>query len=264
MPFLKQHKWESDFFQLPIGYIDYILTSRKTGQNDQALMLVKNCLELAKEWGLHVVYIRISSSRFSLIKAIQSVGFQYIFTELNGVYGEQELAQADVGEEFRQTYVIKDFIPEDTDKLLGIGKEFCRDIVSRFSLTPFLPREKINQYYYQTVANACQGRYGDVFHVLKHQGKVCGFNIIKSDKTLSKQLDRNAMFCALFGLKRSERKKGIGIRFSSGSQKKLFKNMGLKLYLWRSSVSNKPLMDFIFRRRYTPHIDFMHTFAFKL
>lgn len=263
---LKFMEWDSNFFRMPIGCIEYILAdeSKKNIKeaNKIAKELLKNSINLARELGMRILYMTIDSRRYSLVNTLNSLGFNFVCSEIKGIIRKKDMRYPCLKEKVDGKYKFRKYKKDDYPQIINIAEEISKDLKSKFSLTPYLPRKEKYSYYLENIRNCCLGLNADDIFVAAKNGVVVGFVCYRYDRIFEKTLRKKIAFSVIGGVSPLERRKGIGSHLFNWSYKQIFKNS--EAILWKIHLHNLPMIRFILKRGFVPSLEILYTFCRKL
>lgn len=262
---LRFMEWDSNFFKMPIGCIEYILvdeSKKKKEANKIERELLRNGIDLARELGMRILYISIESERQSIINTLNYLKFNFISAEMEGVAKKKDMAFLCKKEKLDSQYKFRKYKKDDYPQIIKIAKEINEDVNSKFGLTPYLPRKKKVNYYLESIKNCCLGLNADDIFVAIKNGLIIGFICYRYDRIFKKTLGRRISFAVIGGISRCERQKNIGSYFFTWAHKQIFKSS--KAILGKAYLHNLPMIIFTLRRRLMPSFKFIYTFCKKL
>jgi len=266
MALLRFLEWDSKFFRIPIGCIEYILMDENQKEekiNQIGEKVLSKCIRLAKELGIRILYISIDSKRHSLVNTLNTLSFKFICGELEGVSTEKDTPYLYNKEERLDTeYKFRNYKKDDYSQIIKIAIEITKDINSKFSLTPYLPSIQKNNYYLESIKNCCLGVNADNIFVAVKKGSVLGFVCYRYDRIFEESLGKKMSFLVMGGVLRSEHRNKVGTHLLNWTHKQVLKNS--EIILGKVYLHNLPMMRFILGRRFTHSFRILYTFCKKL
>jgi len=265
MALLKFMEWDSNFFRIPMGSVECILTGgnqENKGSEGAYRDLLKNCGMLARSSGIKVLYVSVESTRYSLIRAVNYLGYIFICGQMRRLIRKEDMFYLEPEKKINAEYKFRRYEKNDYPQIIKISKEIDLDVESKFSLTSYLSRSKSTGYYSESIKNCCLGINADEIFVAERKGAVSGFVCYRYDKSSNERLGRKICFSVIGGICRLERKKNIGTNLLNWSYKQVFKNS--QAILGNVYLHNSPMMGLTLRRSFAPSADFIYTFCDKL
>lgn len=260
---LRLMEWDSIFFGMPVGRIDYILVDRKHDKADTIEMeLLRDSINRAKEIGIKILYAPVISSRYTLISSLNSSGFIFICAEMEGVHAKKDFSFLRPERRLEDKYEFRRYKEDDYPQVLPIAAEIAEDLKNKLSLNPYLPQEQKNNYYLESIRNCCLGINADDTFVAARNGIIRGLISYRSDKIFEKLLKTKMSFLVIGGILRSERKKNLGRHFFSWAHRQIFKKTAI--LHWKAGLHNLPMLKFILKRGFSSSFGVVYTFCKKI
>jgi hypothetical protein len=248
---------------MQIGCIEYILIDESLKEKEEiAKELLRKSVNLARKIGLKVLYISFNSEKAFLINILNSLKFNFICAEIQGIIKKKDISYIHSGERPNTGYEFREYKKEDFPQVMKIAREISGDLNSKFSLTPYLPQKEKSGYYLESIKNSCLGHNADNVFVLVKNDVVAGFICYRYDRLFEGIMKNKASFLVMAGISKSERRKGLGRYLFSCAHKQILKDS--ELILWKAYLHNVPMLKFIFSRRFIPPFEFSYTFCKKL
>lgn len=260
---LRFMEWDSNFFKMPIGCIEYILVDDSLkGKDGIGRELLREGTNLAKRIGMRILYISTNSERYFLINILNSLRFNFICSEMQGIIRKKDMSYIYAEEKLDTKYKFRKYKKEDFFQVIKIAQEITGGLNSKFSLNPYLPQEEKRNYYLENIKNCCLGLNANNIFVLVKNDTVVGFVCYRDDRTFKETLRNKVSFLVMAGVPKSERRKGLGRYLFNRAHKQIFRDSDL--ILWKAYLHNLPMIKSIFSRKFIPSFEFIYTFCKKL
>ncbi len=266
MALLRFMEWDSNFFRTPISCIEYILADdgKKNIKeaNKIAKEMLKNSIDLARKLGMRILYITIDSRSHSLVNTLNSLGFDFICSEMKGTIRKKDTRYLYLKDKLDGNYKLRKYKKDDYSQIIKIAEEISKDLKSKFSLTPYLPKKEKSDYYLESIKNCCLGINADDVYVAVKNGIVVGFVCYRYDRIFEETLGKKISFLVIGGILRSEHRKNIGKHLFTWTHKQILGNS--ELVLWKVYLHNLPMIRFILGRGFVPSFEIVYNFCKKL
>ncbi|MDD4939476.1 MAG: hypothetical protein PHE18_03060 [Candidatus Omnitrophica bacterium] len=262
---LKFRSWDSDFFKLPVGSIEYLsVDGRLKGKeaNELARNLVINSVNLAKKTGIKALYISAYSKSWPLIQAVSSLGFNFICGEIEGISTKRDSPFLYRKNSLGKEYEFRKYKKSDYKQIMKISGEINDDVESKFSLTPFLREKEKRVYYLESIRNCCLGINADNVFVVSRKEVPVGFLCYRYDRRFEDALNKKLSFSVMGGISRAERGENIGTHFFNWAHKQVLRTS--EVIVGKVYLHNLPMIRFILGRRFTHSFATLYTFCKKL
>ena len=160
--------WESRFFDLPMGRIEYILGADPS-HKDQA---VRAALDALRERGVRHVSARADVADIETTGLLEAHGFRMMDALVTYTTRPRKEPPRDV----REVGVIRDFKPDDAPDLLQIATDAYRGFRGRFHLDPHVPDARCDEFYVEWARQSINGSMADTVLVSESSdGRLLGF-----------------------------------------------------------------------------------------
>lgn len=144
--------WDSQFFAVPMGRIDYVLAS-DGATVEHIESVVADSLAAARDAGLRHLAARVDVADLRTMGVLEATGFRTMDALVTYIMRPGKDAHPDV----RPVGTIREARPEDTDAIVAITGEAYRGYRGRFHLDPHLSSARADELYLEW-ARACARR----------------------------------------------------------------------------------------------------------
>lgn len=252
---LRFMEWDSNFFKVPIGCIEYIL-----GKAQEELLV--RCFSLAQKIGIKILYVSVRSTEHRLIDAINALKFNFICAEMKGLIRKKDLPYLQVDRDTAERYELRKYKEKDYARIINIAEEITEDLNSKFSLNPDLPLKAKNNYYLEDIKNCCIGDNADNIFVAAKNNVAIGFVCYRYDKIFEKTTGNKMSFVVMGGISRRERRKNVARYLFTYSHRQILKESDA--ILWKAYLHNLAIIEFMLGRGFVPPFEIIYTFSKKL
>jgi hypothetical protein len=154
--FGKRLSWDSTFFGVPMGRIEYLLRSSDA---DRATVraAVQSALDRFRALGICHVAIRLDVGDAETLTIVEDEGFRLmdaIVTYISHPKQPPPRAPKAVG-------LIRPFVDGDLDQVLEITRDAFQDFRGRFQADPHLPRDRSEEFYLEWARKCCSGEMAE-------------------------------------------------------------------------------------------------------
>lgn len=144
--------WDSQFFGVPMGRIDYVLAS--TGATEEHIeSAVAGTIQAARAAGVQHLAARVDVADLRTMGVLEAAGFRTMDALVTYIMRPGK----DMHPAVRPVGTIRDATPADTDAIVAITADAYRGYRGRFHLDPHLPAERADALYLEW-ARACAAR----------------------------------------------------------------------------------------------------------
>jgi RimJ/RimL family protein N-acetyltransferase len=144
--------WDSDFFGVPMGRLDYVLAAPDASTAHLETALART-LAAAKEAGLRHLAARVDVADLHAMGVLEAAGFRTMDALVTYIMRPRKDAHPEV----RPVGTIRDAGPADAAAIVDITEEAYRGYRGRFHLDPHLSSERADALY-PAWARACADR----------------------------------------------------------------------------------------------------------
>jgi L-amino acid N-acyltransferase YncA len=161
-------EWDSRFFAVPMGRIEYVLAS------DRAIVAraVAQAVEALRARGVRHISARVDVADVETLAVFEADGFRLmdsLVTYITRPRKEPPKAVREVG-------TIRPFRPEDGPALVDIATEAYRGFRGRFHLDPHVPNDRADDLYREWARQCVGARMADMVLVSEgERGRLLGF-----------------------------------------------------------------------------------------
>jgi hypothetical protein len=163
--------WDSAFFGVPMGRIDYVLASAgATAEHVDAA--VTGSLDAARLAGLRHITARVDVADLRTLGILEARGFRTMDALVTYIMRPKKDAHPEV----RPLGAIREATPGDGRDILDITEEAYRGYRGRFHLDPHLPDDRADAFYVEWARQCIAGRMADTVLVADDgSGRILGF-----------------------------------------------------------------------------------------
>ena len=173
--------WDSQFFRVPMGRIDYVLRSADCHREALRATLAAT-LECFRAAGVQHVALKLDVADGDTIGVAESEGFRLMDAIVTYIAHPRRPPPKPA----RQVGVIRRFVPQDTDEILAITAEAYRGYRGRFQLDRHLPATRAQEFYLEWARRCCDGTMADRVYVSEqHGGRLLGWTSVKVGEPVS-------------------------------------------------------------------------------
>ena len=168
MAVVRRLPWDTAFFQIPMGRIEYIIaTDRRV-----LVPLVEAAVDQLRDAGARHISARADVADVDLIAALESGGFRL----MDALVTYTTRPRKDPPNAVREVGTIRDFIEADGPQLVQIAADAYRGFRGRFHLDPHLPDERCDAFYAEWARQCLAKTMADTILVSEgSDGQLLGF-----------------------------------------------------------------------------------------
>jgi hypothetical protein len=144
--------WDSQFFAVPMGRIDYVLASAGASV-EHIERAVAGTMRAARDAGLQHLAARVDVADLRTMGVLEAAGFRTMDALVTYIMRPGKDAHPEV----RPVGTIRDATPADTEAIVAITADAYRGYRGRFHLDPHLSSERADALYLEW-ARACASR----------------------------------------------------------------------------------------------------------
>jgi hypothetical protein len=258
-------EWDSRFFKMPIGCIEYALVGKNLHQDmaDKILSgLLLKTAELAVRLNIRLLYISPESTQHSLIRAAGSGGFNFICGQMLRAVRRADFSRLSANGKTDGNCEFRRYRKSDYSSLIEIAKEIGQDVESKYSLTPYLDNKLKAGYYLESIKNCCRGLNADEIFVALRKNTVMGFICYKHDRAFQAASGKRMSYLIMAGISRLARGKNFAASLINWAHRQVFKQSSV--LLGRTYLHNQPMIRFILKREVAADAGFTFTFCKRL
>lgn len=260
---LRIMEWDSNFFKMPIGCIEPILICEEQKDKDGIEnILLAESINAARRMGIKILYAPVISEKCSLVNVLNHAGFNLMCGEMRGMLRKRDMPYLYVEGKLNNKYEFRRYRKNDYPQIIRISKEITEDLESKFSLNHYLPQDKRNNYYSESIKNCCLGLNADDIFVATRNGVTRGFICYRRDKIFEKSLGKRMSFLVIGCIARLERRKNLGMHFFAWAHNQILGKS--EIILWKIGLHNLPMINFILKRGFLSNVEILYTFCKKL
>jgi hypothetical protein len=134
--------WDSQFFGVPMGRLDYVLSSAGAS-SDHLDAAISKTIAAARAAGLRHLSARVDVADLRVMGLLEAAGFRTMDALVTYIKRPRKDPHPDV----RPVGTIRDATPADTDAIIAITEEAYRGYRGRFHLDPHLSSERADALY---------------------------------------------------------------------------------------------------------------------
>ncbi len=162
--------WDSNYFGLKMAKIDFLITGKCC--LEQAFIkdeLILFLFKYYKSKKIQHVSFRIDTFDHLTINCLERNGFQLMDTLVTYILVDKRCRIPDL----KCLYKVRNYQKKDLPFIMEIAEK--NPWISRFSLDPFIPKDKANKFFKEWIKNCCSDISEDIVLVAEKGGKVKGF-----------------------------------------------------------------------------------------
>lgn len=168
---LRRLPWDSGFFGVPMGRLDYVLHD---GGHASAAMgaALGATAEACRTDGIRHLTARADVSDVQAIGRLEDQGFRLMDALVTYIARPGRERPAEV----REVGLLRPYRAEDAEQVVSIAREAYHGFRGRFHLDPHLPDERCDELYVEWARQCCAGRMAETMFVAENgAGEVHGF-----------------------------------------------------------------------------------------
>lgn len=148
--------WDSEFFGVAMGRIDYVLATAGAAA-DLVRTALAASLDAARSRGLKHLAARVDVADLRTVGILESLGFRLMDTLVTYLMRPRKDANFDM----RKVGSVRDVRPEDEATLVEITADAFRGYQSRFHLDPHLSNARADEFYLEWARQSVRKRMAD-------------------------------------------------------------------------------------------------------
>jgi hypothetical protein len=161
-------EWDSRFFGVPMGRIDYVVAPDRT----LVASAVAQAVEALRARGVRHISARVDVADVETMAVFEAAGFHVMDALVTYITRPRK----DPPNVVREVGAIRPFRPEDGPALIEIATEAYRGFRGRFHLDPHIPDERADQLYREWAKQCVGARMADMVMVSEGaDGRLLGF-----------------------------------------------------------------------------------------
>jgi hypothetical protein len=160
--------WDSAFFGVPMGRIEYLFSSRPT----LLPSLLQATLDALKQRGVRHVSARADVADVELVAKLEAAGFRL----MDALVTYTTRPHMEPPNAVREAGTIRDFADDDAAELLQIATDAYRGFRGRFHLDPHIPDDRCDEFYVEWTRQCLARTMADTILVSEgSEGQILGF-----------------------------------------------------------------------------------------
>ncbi len=157
--------WDSEFFHVPMGRLDYLLRGPSAGRGTLA-QAVRGAVEAFRASGVKHITAKVDVADADALTVFEDAGFRLMDALVTYIAHPRRPPPRRV----KDVGVIRPFVPADTERVLEITRDSYRGFPGRFQLDPHLPKERSDEFYLEWARKCCAGTMADRIYVAEDTG----------------------------------------------------------------------------------------------
>lgn len=163
--------WDSAYFGLPMGRVDYVLTSPAATRDDRRAVVAAAC-EAARAAGLRHLTARVDVGDLETLAVLEDAGFRTMDALATYIMRPGR----DLPRDVRRVGPVRLATPDDAEAVLAITREAYHGYRGRFHLDPHLPGDRADGFYEEWARQCLAGVMADLIMVSEDSsGRVIGY-----------------------------------------------------------------------------------------
>lgn len=160
--------WDSAFFGIPMGRIEYLLGARGTLRE----ALLHAAVDALRQQGVRHISARTDVADIALLTQLEANGFRL----MDSLVTYTTRPRKEPPHAVREVGTIRDFTPEDGPELLQIATDAYRGFRGRFHFDPAIARERADAFYVEWARQCLAKTMADTILVSEgSEGQLLGF-----------------------------------------------------------------------------------------
>jgi hypothetical protein len=177
----RPHTWDSEFFGVPMGRIDYVLRSA-TATYRVVRRAVEAALQRFREIPIKHIASKVDVADTDGLMAVEDAGFRLMDALVTYVSHPRRRPPQQVKEVGR----IRRYSPEDAAQVLDITREAYRGFRGRFQLDKHLPEHRSAEFYLEWARQCLAGAMADRIDVAEDgQGRLIAWASVRRAEPVS-------------------------------------------------------------------------------
>lgn len=173
--------WDTEFFGVPMGRIDYVLASAEATTEHVEAALRKS-LDAARAAGLRHLAARVDVADLRTMGVLESLGFRTMDALVTYIIRPRK----DPRPEIRHVGTVRDAGPDDEAAIVDITAEAYRGYRGRFHLDPHLSSSRADEFYIEWARQCSRRRMADMVIVAEAaSGQPIGYLALRRRQPVS-------------------------------------------------------------------------------
>lgn len=173
--------WDSDFFGIEMGRVDYILHSNDV-EPEVLSAALDACFDNCRTAGLQHLSTRVDVADVFLVEALERHGFSLKESLVSFLHHQTSEPAPMV----REMGKLRPFEPSDTDEVVDIAREAYTGFRGRFSMDRHISRERADAMYVEWARRCCSGEMAQILFVTANaRGGLSGFCALRRLEPIS-------------------------------------------------------------------------------
>jgi hypothetical protein len=163
--------WDSAFFGLPMGRLDYVIPSPDTTRLERAALVGAVC-DAARASGIKHLTARVDVADLDTLAVLEDHGFRTMDALVTYIMRPVKDPPTDV----RTVGTIRESRPEDHEQIVDITREAYHGYRGRFHLDPHISPARADEFYVEWARQCVAGAMSDIILVSEDsQGRLNGY-----------------------------------------------------------------------------------------
>ncbi|MBA7709263.1 hypothetical protein ES703_118176 [subsurface metagenome] len=162
--------WGKEVFDIEMAEIRHLITPKTCKDKRE---IINACLsfifQICRNEGIEHLSHRVDTSHFLTIHCLETNGFKIMDTLLTYLFNKRRHRVPQI----RDLCQVRPFEEQDLESLINMVRGAFP--MSRFSLDPNIPNEKVDEFYIKWVKDCCKGLLADKVLVAERRGRAVGF-----------------------------------------------------------------------------------------
>lgn len=173
--------WDSGFFGVPMGRLDYLLRGPHADKETVAT-LVAAALDRFHSQRIHHVTVKLDVADAEALTLVEDHGFRL----MDAIVTYIAHPKRDPPRAVKQVGRVRAFAAPDLDQVLEITRDAYRDYRGRFQLDPHLPAHRTAELYLEWARKCCSGEMADRVLVAEDTaGRLIGWASVRTAEPAS-------------------------------------------------------------------------------
>jgi hypothetical protein len=155
--------WDSAFFGVPMGRLDYVIASPETTRLERAALIGAVC-DAARAARLQHLTARVDVADLDTLAVLEDHGFRTMDALVTYIMRPVKDPPSDI----RTVGTIRESRPEDHDEIVAITREAYRGYRGRFHLDPNLSPARADEFYVEWARQCVAGAMADTHVEPRH------------------------------------------------------------------------------------------------
>ena len=173
--------WGKDIFGIEMAEFKHIISNGTYEYKKEIIAsLLSYILQLCNKDGIQFLSCRVDTADFPTIHCLEKMGFELMETQVTYLFNKEKHKVPEI----KDLYSVRNYRKEDLEILVDIVRgAFTK---SRFYVDPYIPNEKVDEFYIRWIKGCAEGLLSDKILVAERGNDIVGFLSYRVNQELAK------------------------------------------------------------------------------